>query len=169
MVDSIKRVLVSFIVHLLPDTRCFGLKRSLYRFAGLIIGENVRICSSARILGNGKLIIGNNTWIGHESLIICSSSITIGSNVDIAPRVFMGTGTHEIDLTTPGIAGQGINKNISIGDGCWLGAGSIILPGITLGEKTLVGAGAVVTMSYDSYKMIGGIPAKIIKDLSKCK
>lgn len=129
------------------------------------MGNNVRICSSARILGNGSLIIGDNTWIGHETLIICSSSVTIGSNVDIAPRVFIGTGTHEIDLTTAGVAGEGISKDVVIGNGCWLGAGSIILPGIVIGEKTVVAAGAVVTKSFNSHQVIGGVPARIIRDL----
>ena len=157
--------LLSFLIYLLPDTRCFSLKRSLYRFAGADIGENVRICSSAKISGNGNLSIGVNSWIGHETMIISSSNVAIGSNVDIAPRVFIGTGTHEIDLTTAGIAGQGISKDINIGDGCWLGAGSIILPGVEIGQRTVVAAGAVVSKSFGSYLLIGGVPAKIIKSL----
>lgn len=163
--SSLKLFFIRLIILFLPDTRFFCLKRSVYRLAGIKVGNNVRICSSARILGNGSLSIGDNTWIGHETLIICSSNVIIGSNVDIAPRVFIGTGTHEIDLNTPGIAGNGISKDIIIGDGCWLGAGSIILPGTELGEKTVVAAGAVVNKSFSSYLVVGGVPAKVIKSL----
>lgn len=131
------------------------------------MGNNVRICSSAKILGNGCLTIGDNTWIGHETLIICSSTVIIGSNVDIAPRVFIGTGTHEIDINTAGIAGQGVSKDIEIADGCWLGAGSIILPGVKVGYKSVIAAGAVVTKDIDPYTMVGGVPARIIRTLQK--
>lgn len=165
MIDTKKMIIVRSAFKLIPTSRCHKFKAVLLRWAGVKVGNNVRICSSAKILGNGCLTIGDNTWIGHEALIICSSSIIIGSNVDIAPRVFIGTGTHEIDMNTVGIAGKGINKDIVIEDGCWLGAGSIILPGVVMGEKTVVAAGAVVNKSIDSYILVGGVPARIIRDL----
>lgn len=157
--------IVRFIVMLFPDTRFFSFKRGLYRLAGAELGKNVRICSSARIIGNGNLSIGENTWIGHESMIVCSSNVTIGANVDIAPRVYIGTGTHEIDLRTPGIAGKGISKDIKIGDGCWLCVNSSILPNVEIGEKSVVAAGAVVTKNFESYTLLAGVPAKVIKSL----
>lgn len=155
--------LFSFIICILPDTRCFGLKRILYRLAGAQIAKNVRICSSAKIIGNGNLSIGENTWIGHQVLIISTSIIQIGSNVDIAPRVYIGTGTHEIDIQTPGIAGKGLSKDILIDEGCWLCAGSYILPGSIIGKKSIVGAGAVVNGTFESFSLIAGFPAKIVK------
>ena len=85
--------------------------------------------------------------------------------MDIAPRAFIGTGTHEIDMYTAGIAGKGVSKDIVIADGCWLGAGSIILPGVNVGYKSVIAAGAVVTKNIDSYTMVGGIPARIIRTL----
>lgn len=163
--NSLRLFLVGLIVNMLPDTRCFGFKRALYKFAGVEVGANVRICSSAKIIGNGKLIIGNNTWIGHDTLIISTSSIVIGDNVDIAPRVYIGTGTHEIDLTTPGIAGKGINKDVLIGSGCWIGVGSSILPGTILGDKTIVAAGAIVNKSFESHVIIAGVPGSVLKSL----
>lgn len=157
--------LIKILLFFIPETRFFSFKRVLYRMAGAGIGKNVRICSSVKILGNGKLTVGDNTWIGHETLIICSSRVTIGSNVDIAPRVYIGTGTHEISLDSPGIAGEGVSKDVIIGSGCWMGVGSVILPGVELGSKCLVAAGAVVSKSYESNVMLGGVPAKMIKVL----
>jgi acetyltransferase-like isoleucine patch superfamily enzyme len=73
--------IINFILCFLPDTRCFALKRSLYRFAGVKSGEQCTYLFISKILGNGCLTIGDNTWIGHKTLIISSSSIIIGSNV----------------------------------------------------------------------------------------
>lgn len=156
---------INFFKIFIPETRCFGVKRILYRMAGVQIGKNVRICSSAKITGNGSLSIGDNTWIGHEALIISSSSIRIGKNIDIAPRVYIGTGTHKIDLSTPNIAGDGFSLDITIKDGSWIAANSTILPGVVLGPKTIVAAGSVVVSDTPEYVLVGGVPAKILKYL----
>ena len=99
--------LVAHISHILPDTRCFGIKRLLYHMCGVKVGKNVRICSSAKIIGNAPLIIGENVWIGHDTMIIASARVTIESHVNIAPRVYIGTGTHEIDTLGVSVAGGG--------------------------------------------------------------
>lgn len=156
---------VRHFVRLLPDTRCFRLKRFLYRICGVKIGINVRICSSAIICGDGELLIGDNTWIGHESFISSSSTVTIGADVNIAPRVFIGTGTHEIDFWGPAIAGRGYNQPIVISDGVWLCSNCVILPGVVVGRKALVAAGAVVTKNIPDKEMWGGIPARIIRNM----
>lgn len=164
---SITLYIVSMIIRNLPETRAFGIKRILYRWAGATVGKNVRICSSVRILGAGNLEIGDNTWIGHETLIVASSNIKIGKDVDIAPRVFIGTGTHIIDINSPNVAGEGISKDIKIGDGCWLCVNTSILPGVEIGKKSIVGAGAVVTKSFvEESIIIAGIPAKELKRIT---
>lgn len=157
--------IVGFIVRLLPDTRCFSFKSWLYRLCGARIGSNVKICSSARILGVGNLTIGNNVWIGHDVMIVCGENLIIGSNVNIAPRVYIGTGTHKIDITGPSIAGEGINLPITIGDGVWLCAGSSILAGVNIGERSIIAMGGVVVTDVPSYEIWGGVPAKKIKDI----
>lgn len=150
----------SLFVRLLPETRLFAMKRAIYRLCGMKIAPGVRICSSAVFLGPGRLTIGRNTWIGHQVMIVTGSSVTIGAEVDIAPRVFISTGTHE-----PGnrekAAGHGIHLPVKIEDGCWLGAGSLILPGTTLRRSTTVGAGAIVTRGTESPSTtIVGNPAR---------
>ncbi|KQK27502.1 acyltransferase [Chryseobacterium aquaticum] len=149
----------------LPETKFFRFKNFLLKFAGVKIGKNVRICSSAKILGNGTLSIGNDTWIGHQCLIISSSNISIGSNIDIAPRVYIGTGTHIIDLKSDNIAGEGLSKDIIIGSGSWIGVNTTILPGVAIGEKNIIAAGSVVAKSTESNNMYGGVPTKLIKNL----
>lgn len=152
------------IFPLLPETKCFGIKRSLLRLAGATIGRNVRICSSAMIIGAGKLSIDDNTWVGHRVVLIASSSIRIGKNVDIAPNVFIGNGTHEITPDKDRIADIELSKDIVIGDGCWLCVNSTILPGTELAKKVVVGSGAVVGSVFkEDCILIVGVPAKKIK------
>ena len=150
----------------LPETTCFGLKRLLWRWAGAKIGRDVRICSSAFILGAGELSIGDGTWIGHQVYVETGSRVDIGANVDLAPRVYIGTGSHEIDAVGPRSAGKGTSLPVAIGDGAWIGANAVILPGVTIGEKTVIGAGAVVTKSIPARAVAVGCPAKAVRPLA---
>jgi len=156
----------------IPETSFFGVKNFILRLAGVKIGKNVRICSSARFLGNAPLTIGDNTWVGIDVLIVAAAAenspqtkVSIGKNVDIAPRVYIGTGTHIIDIHSPNIAGEGITAAINIGDGCWIGANATILPGVTILEKTIVAAGSLVNKDLEGKSIFGGVPAKFIKKL----
>lgn len=97
--NSIGLYVVGHIVRLLPDTRCFCIKRLLYHMCGVKVGNNVRICSSVKITGIAPFKIGDNVWIGHDTMIVASAEVIIESHVNIAPRVYIGTGTHEIDTT----------------------------------------------------------------------
>ena len=155
----------NLIFRLLPETRFFSLKVRLLRWAGAKIGTNVRVCSSATILGVGALEIGDDTWVGYQVLIHASSSIQIGRCVDIAPRVFLGNGTHLLDPTGSHSAGAGVSRDIIIGDGVWLGATSTILPGLVVGAKAVVGAGAVVTKDIPEKAVVAGVPAKLIRTM----
>lgn len=153
----------------LPETRCFGWKRSLLRWAGATVGKNVRINSSAVFSGNGALVVGDDVWFGAGDVIspIAPACITIGSHIDFGPGVMIITGSHEIVLEGEHIGGRGIAESVAVGNGCWLGARAMILPGVTLAEKTLVAAGAVVTKSVEERgELIAGIPAVLKKKLT---
>lgn len=153
------------IFPILPETKCFGLKRALLRWGGANIGKNVRVCSSVTVIGAGELSIGDNTWVGHRCMLVASSSIKIGSNVDIAPNVFIGNGTHEITPERERIADIELSKDVTVGDGCWLCANSAILPGVSVGEKCVVAAGAVVTKSFSGRCLLAGVPAEVKRKL----
>ena len=89
--------------------------------------------------------------------------IDIGDYTQVAPNVVIVSSNH--DLYDSRIS---IQKKVVIGKYCWLGAGCKIMPGVTLGDFTIVGAGAVVTKSFpDGHCILGGVPAKKIKDLEK--
>ncbi|NLF59966.1 MAG: acyltransferase [Lentisphaerae bacterium] len=156
--------LVRLLLPWIPETRGFALKRCLYRWCGAVIGEQVRICSSVRIYGAGRLSIGGGTWLGQEVLIQCGGEVEIGRDVDIAPRVMLTTGSHEVDPVGAHSAGAGYNIRLVIGDGAWLGTGVIVVPGRAgadrvIGRKAVVAAGAVVICDIGDYELAAGVPA----------
>ncbi len=165
MIRSSRIYIVSKLFQLIPETRGFALKARLLKWAGVELGREVRVCSSVTILGSGSLAIGDRTWVGHQSLIVSTCSVKIGKDVDIAPRVYIGTGTHQLDAFGPRSAGAGMSQAVVIGDGAWLSAGCMVLPGVTVGKKAVVAAGAVVAKDIAARTIVGGVPARIIKEL----
>jgi len=163
-VNTIALWIYGLTVRLLPESRCFALKRAMLRMAGAKIGANVRIYSSVRIIGQGSLEIGDDVHIGPETLLypVAPAGIRIGSHVDVAPRATILTGSHVRNRgECEHVAGEGTAEPVEIGDGSWICAGSVILPGVTLPKRTLVAAGAVVTKSIDAEgSMLAGVPAK---------
>ena len=118
-----------------------------------------------------EVLDGNNIHFDSSSLNIFQqpgcyyqgfASIEIGKDVWIAQNVGIITANH--DLKDPEKHSEG--KPVKIGDRCWIGMNAIILPGVTLGDNTVVGAGAVVTRSFpEGHCVIGGNPARKIKDI----
>lgn len=88
--------------------------------------------------------------------------IYIGKGTYIAPNVGIITANHQLDDLDAHVKG----KNVVIGEKCWIGMNSVILPGVELGENTIVAAGAVVTKSFPQGKVVlAGVPAKVIKEI----
>jgi maltose O-acetyltransferase len=160
---SARLYLVHLVFGLLPPTRCFHMKCCLLRWAGAEIGENVRIVSSARFLLTGRLTIGDGTWIGHEVLIVGGDAdVTIGANVDVAPRVSIVTGSHELFGVQGRAAGKGFSRPIYIMDGVWIGAAATILGGVVVGKSSMIAAGATVHRDVPTGAVVGGVPARTI-------
>jgi acetyltransferase-like isoleucine patch superfamily enzyme len=112
------------------------------------------------------LSIGSNTYIGEGNNIRAAGGrITIGENCLISQNITIVASNHIICKDLP-IRKQGWSKDnnyIIIKDDVWIGAGSVILPGITIGEGAVVAAGSVVTKNIDDYAIVAGNPAKLIK------
>ena len=127
--------------------------------------EEGKTCSIVTISSVGRLTIVQDTWIGHEIIILASADIEIGAYVNIAPRVYIGTGTHEIDTNGISIAGRGYSLPIIIGNGSWICTCSTIIAGVKIGKKSIIAAGSVVTRDVPDGQLWGGIPAKYIRQL----
>lgn len=115
----------------------------------------------------GKYVeIGDNTFINYNCTILDASRITIGNHVLLGPNVQLIGATHPTDPHIRNDALLEYGGNITIKDGAWLGAGCIILPGITIGENSVVGAGAVVTKDVPDNVVVVGNPARILKKVA---
>ena len=112
----------------------------------------------------GDVLIGNHTRIGIHNTII--GPVTIGNHVNLAQGISVTALNHNFIDTTLRIDEQGISTNpVVIGDDVWIGANAVILPGVTIGRHVVVAAGAVVTKDVPDNCVVGGIPAKVLKDL----
>ena len=91
--------------------------------------------------------------------------LDIGNNVMCGPEVITYTNSHKFDSVTIPMCEQGYttSKKIRIGNDVWIGARVIILPGITIGDGSIIGAGSVVTKNVPNYSIVAGNPAKIIR------
>jgi acetyltransferase-like isoleucine patch superfamily enzyme len=161
---ALVRYSINRVLPLLPDTRFYALKRRLLRLAGFAIGDGARITSSVRILGVCSVSIGKDTFVGHEVLITGGPScISIGAFVDIAPRVTIVSGTHSIDPLGARSAGEGLARDIVIEDGVWIGAGTLVVAGVRIGRKAVIGAGSVVAHDIPPMCIAAGVPCKPVK------
>lgn len=93
------------------------------------------------------------------------SYIKIGENCDIAPQCMFMCTSHKIGVPDRR-AGDLTHNGIEIGDGCWLGARVLVLPGVKVGNGSIIGAGSVVTKDIESNVIAAGVPAKVIRLIS---
>jgi maltose O-acetyltransferase len=162
---SFKLFIANTLTRVLPPTRAYRWKRYVYRTAGIDVDDGVRIVSSVTFLGQCSFSIGRDTFVGWGTLIIGGgeSRIRIGQCVDIGPRVTILAGTHEIDMNGTHAAGPGVSRDILIGNGAWLGGGSVLLPGVSIGEMAVIGAGSVVVRDIPPYTIAVGNPCRPIR------
>lgn len=99
--------------------------------------------------------------------ILDCALVEIGKECMFAPNVCLYSATHSTDPVERIESGTELAKGIKIGDRVWLGGNSIILPGVTVGEGSTVGAGSVVTKDVPPYTVVAGNPARIIKHLQR--
>ncbi len=116
----------------------------------------------------GRVIFEDNVHLGDYSLILANGcDVTIGEQTIIAQFVKIIAINHSFMDRNILIRNQGIDRikaGIAIGADCWLGAGSCILPGVTLGDGVVVGAMSVVTHDVAPYQVVAGNPARVIKE-----
>lgn len=125
-------------------------------------GENVNIEHGAHFTPG--LSIGDRSGVGINCEL--NGPITIGQDVMMGPEVVIYTSGHEFGATDIPMMDQGSTaaKPVIIGDDVWIGCRAIIMPGVTIGNGCVIGAGAVVTKDVPPYSVAVGVPAKVVKN-----
>lgn len=134
------------------------------------IGSDTKIAANVNIFGSEQnlLEIGESCYIGPKCLIEgFNAKVVIGSNVSFAQNINLmsGSGPNASPIMQkifPVIKGP-----VVIGSHCWIGASVIIMPNVTIGKYSIIAANSFVTKSFGDYSIIGGSPAKLIRNLSK--
>ncbi len=145
----------------LVSTKYFRMKYIITRLG--LCGSNVSIHQDTYIAFPESISIKDNVYIGPGGYIAAYGGLRVGSNVIIGPKVNIHTSNHNYRSKhkTP-YDEINIRKLVSIADSCWIGANVSILPGISIGEGSIVAMGSVVTKNVDSYSIVSGNPATVV-------
>ena len=128
------------------------------------IGAGAQIVAPFHCDYGYQIHIGARSFVNCGTVFLDVATITLGSDVQVGPNVQFLTPTHPIDPDARR-TGRESSEPIAIADTVWLGGGAIILPGVSIGENTVVGAGSVVTRSLPANVLAVGNPARIIRTL----
>lgn len=136
------------------------------------IGENTTILKNSRIQlfphlveNNPHIIIGDNCYLGYNLTLLAGADIEIGNEVLFASNILVSSENHGMDPESEApYMNQPLEaKPVRIEDGCWIGERVCVLPGVTIGKKSIVGAGSIVTKNIPPYSIAAGNPARVIK------
>lgn len=129
----------------------------------MVVGDHFKIWSGHRrtlISGWGRIRIGDRVFVNSGVVLFSAKAITIGNDVAIANEAYL------MDTDSHGVEGRPVKEApIVIGDGTWIGARAIILPGVTIGRRCLVAAGAVVSRDVPDDTLVAGNPAREVRAL----
>jgi acetyltransferase-like isoleucine patch superfamily enzyme len=123
--------------------------------------QNIESRTWLRALNGSTLTIGHRAYINSGVTITSKVGITIGNDVKIATNAAISdTGGHEL------VSGLGVElATVNIGDNVWIGRAAFVLPGVSIGDNSIVAAGAVVTRNVPPNTLVAGVPAKVIRKL----
>lgn len=114
-----------------------------------------------------NIFFGDNVYMNFNCVILDCAKVTIGNNVLLGPNVQLYAATHPIQAKERVVEGKIMDFSlpINIGNDVWIGGSTIVLPGVTIGDNVVIGAGSLVTKDIPSNCIAVGSPAKKIKDL----
>ncbi|OUJ70874.1 sugar O-acetyltransferase [Hymenobacter crusticola] len=108
--------------------------------------------------------LGRNFYANYNLVVLDCALVTIGDDVFVAPNVVISTAGHPVEAG-PRVAGWEFAKPITIGSKVWLGTGVLVMPGVTIGDNAVIGAGSVVTRSIPANSVAVGNPCRVIREV----
>ena len=135
-----------------------SIRMLVYKIFGIKIGKASAIHMWANFFQPKNISIGEDTIIGDHAFLDGREKLVIGSHVDIASSVFIYNSEHDVNST----GFSAICEPVEIADYVFIGPRVTILPGVHIGKGAVVAAGAVVTKDVADFKIVGGVPAKVI-------
>jgi acetyltransferase-like isoleucine patch superfamily enzyme len=111
--------------------------------------------------------IGQGTYINRRAFLDATTSLIIGRKVAIGPNCYITDHDHGSDPDKPPLDQEMVGKPTHIGDFVWIGANVVILKGVSIGERTIIGAGSVVTKSLPANVIAAGVPARVLRNRAK--
>lgn len=131
------------------------------------IGEGCYIEPPLHANWGGKFVkMGNHVYANFGLTLVDDGEITIGDGCMFAPNVVIATAGHPIDPELRAQVYQ-YNQSVHIGNNVWVGAGAIILPGVTVGDNSVIGAGSVVTKDVPANVVAVGNPCKVVREIGE--
>lgn len=127
-------------------------------------GESVYLEPNFRCDYGYNIHVGNHFFANFDCVILDVCEVRFGENCMLAPGVHIYTATHPVNPVERN-KGLEFGKPVKIGDNCWIGGGAIINPGVRIGDNVVIASGAVVTKDVPSNVVVGGNPARIIKEI----
>ncbi|WP_028782412.1 sugar O-acetyltransferase [Thalassobacillus devorans] len=127
-------------------------------------GENVFMEPTIRFDYGKNTHVGDNFFANFDCIILDVCEVRFGDNCLLAPSVQVYTATHPLDSGERN-SGKEYAKPITFGDNVWVGGNAVINPGVTVGDNAVIASGAVVTKDVPANVVVGGNPAKVIKQI----
>jgi len=128
-------------------------------------GAGVEVHATFRCDYGYNIYVGDDFFANYDCTILDVAPVRIGKHCLLGPKVQIYSVNHPADPKLRRNGAMGIGKPVTLGDDVWVGGGAIICPGVTLGNNVIVAAGAVVTKSFGDNVVLGGNPARVIKQL----
>ncbi len=146
-----------------PETLAIRLNRMAVRYIFAKTGKGVFVRPGVYFGNGAQVSLGDHSMIGADSIIGSAAPVVIGNDVLMGPQVIIYTSNHGTRLGSLMRLQPLECAQVEIGSDVWMGARSIILPGVRVGDGAVVGAGAVVTRDVPPNAIVGGVPARIIR------
>ena len=149
-----------------PLTVSAGGNLHFNRGSAVVFGKNVKLGNQNIVTARGGRILLGNSFSANDRVILnadIGGTISFGDNCLVGPGCIFRTANHKFDNPNKLIRDQGHEiSDIKVGNDVWFGSNVVVLPGVSLGNGCVIGAGTVITKSFDDFVILAGVPARVV-------